>query len=169
MKKSVLALVGAFAFAIPQSASSQDSSDPIKIPIHNWSSQIVGAYIVGHILEQTGASIEYINSDSQAVYASMCEGDIDLVHEVWQGAFGVAFETEVERGCVVDLATHDAKTREEWWYPEYVEGLCPGLPDWKALNACAEMFTTPETAPKGRFPRRSCRLAEEGCGESRRT
>jgi glycine betaine/proline transport system substrate-binding protein len=28
---------------------------------------------------------------------------------------------------------------------------CPGLPDWKALNACAEAFATPETAPKGRY------------------
>jgi len=28
---------------------------------------------------------------------------------------------------------------------------CPGLPDWKALNKCAEAFSTPETAPKGRY------------------
>lgn len=52
---------------------------------------------------------------------------------------------------MLDLATHDAKTREEWWYPAYVEELCPGLPDWEALNGCAKMFATPETAPKGRF------------------
>ena len=73
------------------------------------------------------------------------------MHEVWQGAFGVAFEKVVAEGCVLDVQTHDAKTREEWWYPAYIEEQCPGLPDWKALNACAEMFTSPETAPKGRF------------------
>ena len=28
---------------------------------------------------------------------------------------------------------------------------CPGLPDWKALNDCAEAFSTPETHPKGRY------------------
>ena len=28
---------------------------------------------------------------------------------------------------------------------------CPGLPDWKALNDCAEAFSVPETAPKGRY------------------
>ena len=28
---------------------------------------------------------------------------------------------------------------------------CPGLPDWQALNDCAEAFSTPETAPKGRY------------------
>ncbi|MDD9993370.1 MAG: ABC transporter substrate-binding protein [Rhodospirillales bacterium] len=88
---------------------------------------------------------------NSVVHTSMCEGDIDVVHEVWQGAFGVAFEQVVAQDCVIDAATHDAKTREEWWYPSYVEEQCPGLPDWEALNACAEMFATAETAPKGRF------------------
>ena len=74
-----------------------DSDDPIKIPHHNWSSQIVGAYIVGKVLEEGGYNVEYVSSDSQVVYTSMCEGDIDLVHEVWEGAFGVAFEKVVGR------------------------------------------------------------------------
>jgi glycine betaine/proline transport system substrate-binding protein len=142
-----LAATALFAWTPAQA----DSGDPIKIPIHNWSSQIVGANIVGKILTEAGYEAEYIPADSQVVYTSMCEGDIDLVHEVWQGAFGVAFEKVVDEGCVIDAATHDAKTREEWWYPSYVEEACPGLPDWKALNDCAEKFTTPETSPKGRF------------------
>jgi len=128
-----------------------DSSDPIKLPIHNWSSQIAGVYAVGAILESTGNSVEYISADSTLVYTSMCEGDMDLVHEVWEGAFGVAFMEQVDAGCVIDAATHDAKTREEWWYPSYVEDVCPGLPDWEALNACAEMFATPDSGGKGRF------------------
>jgi len=128
-----------------------DSSDPIKLPIHNWSSQIAGVYAVGAILESTGNSVEYISADSTLVYTSMCEGDMDLVHEVWEGAFGVAFMEQVDAGCVIDATTHDAKTREEWWYPSYVEDVCPGLPDWEALNACAEMFATPDSGGKGRF------------------
>ena len=145
----IAALAGAaISFA---GLATADSSDPIKISIHNWSSQIVGANIVGKILNEAGHEVDYVPSDSQVVYTSMCEGDVDVVHEVWQGAFGVAFEKVVGEGCVIDLATHDAKTREEWWYPAYVEEVCPGLPDWKALDSCAELFTTPETAPKGRF------------------
>ena len=81
----------------------------------------------------------------------MCEGDIHLVHEVWQGAFGVSYEKQLNKGCVITANTHEAKTREEWWYPEYVEKACPGLPDWKALNKCAAMFSTASTKPKGRF------------------
>ena len=142
-------------------AGSVHAADPVKIPIHNWSSQIVGAQIVGKILNQAGFETEFISSDSQVVYTSMCEGDIHLVHEVWQGAFGVAFEKVVSEGCVIDAATHDAKTREEWWYPKYVEEQCPGLPDWEALNKCAEMFATPREQAEGTLPRRSRGLVEE--------
>lgn len=156
MKKryyKVAALCAAFILSSMFSglATAADSDDPIKIPVHNWSSQIVGAYIVGNILQEAGYTAEYVPSDSQVVYQSMCDGDIDLVHEVWQGAFGVAFEKVVGEGCVIDAVTHDAKTREEWWYPIHVEKHCPGLPDWQALNACAEKFATAETKPKGRF------------------
>jgi len=141
-----------FKFEAPAAApAGPDSADPIKLPIHNWSSQIAGVYAVGAILESTGNSVEYISADSTVVYTSMCEGDMDLVHEVWQGAFGVAFEEQVDAGCVIDAATHDAKTREEWWYPSYIEDVCPGLPDWEALNGCAEMFATPDSGGKGRF------------------
>ena len=153
LMKSMVAVACAGAIAAYGGAAlaGSDSSDAIKIPLHNWSSQIVGANIVGKILNEAGFEVEYIPADSQVVYTSMCEGDIDLVHEVWQGAFGVAFQKVVDEGCVIDAATHDAKTREEWWYPAYVEELCPGLPDWQALNACAELFAAAETAPKGRF------------------
>ena len=68
--------------------------------------------------------------------------------KVWEGAFGENFEKVVGEGCVIDAATHDAKTREEWWYPDYVEEQCPGLPDWKALEKCAAIFATAETKPK---------------------
>jgi len=140
-----------WAEAAAPAAAGPDSTDPIKLPIHNWSSQIAGVYAIGAILESTGNSVEYISADSTLVYTSMCEGDMDLVHEVWQGAFGVAFEEQVDAGCVIDAATHDAKTREEWWYPSYVEDVCPGLPDWEALNDCAELFATPDSGGKGRF------------------
>jgi glycine betaine/proline transport system substrate-binding protein len=40
---------------------------------------------------------------------------------------------------------------EDWWFPEYMKEKCPGLPDWKALKECAEVFSTPETSPKGRY------------------
>lgn len=126
-------------------------ADAVKIPTHNWSSQLVGAEIVGKLFEMVGEEVEYIPMDSQTVYQAMCDNDIDIVHEVWQGAFGAAFEKVVNEGCVIDLVTHDATTREEWWYPKHVKDACPGLPDWKALDACADQFARADSGGKGVF------------------
>ncbi len=132
-------------------ALAQESTDPIVIPTHNWSSQVVMSHVVGQIFEEMGYTVEYVSTDSQAVYEAVRLGDVTLELEVWEGAFGVAFSEALEKGGIVDAGDHNAVTREEWWYPLYVEEVCPGLPDYQALNACADKFATPETAPKGRF------------------
>ena len=54
-------------------------------------------------------------------------------------------------GNVVNLGSTGMNAIEEWWYPAYMKEVCPGLPDWKALNDCAQEFSTPETAPLGRY------------------
>lgn len=149
MKPKHLALP--LLLALPAGALAQESEDPIVIPTHNWSSQIVMSHIVGNMFEEMGYNIDYVSTDSQAVYEAVRNGDATLELEVWEGAFGVAFNEALAKGGIEDVGGHDAVTREEWWYPEYVEEQCPGLPDWEALNACAEKFSTPETAPKGRF------------------
>jgi glycine betaine/proline transport system substrate-binding protein len=98
-----------------------------------------------------GNSVEYVSTDSQAVYESVRLGDVTLELEVWEGAFGPSFEAALEKGGLHDVGDHDAVTREDWWYPAWTKEACPGLPDWEALNACAELFATPETGDKGRF------------------
>ena len=132
-------------------ASAQDSSDPIIIPIHNWSSQIVMSHVVGQIFESMGNYVEFVTTDSQAVYESVRLGDVTLELEVWEGAFGASFDAAVEKGGIHDAGAHNAVTREDWWYPAWTKDSCPGLPSWEALNACAELFATPETGTKGRF------------------
>ena len=119
----------------------EDSADPIMIPIHNWSSQIVMSNVVGQIFQSEGDSVEYVSTDSQAVYEAVRLGD----------AFGASFRAAVEKGGIHDAGTHNAVTREDWWYPLWTKEACPGLPDWKALNDCAAKFATPETGDKGRF------------------
>ncbi len=141
---ALLASSATFAFA-------EDSTDPITIPIHNWSSQIVMSHVVGKILEAQGNSVEFVTTDSQAVYESVRLGDVTMELEVWEGAFGASFRAAMEQGGIEDVATHNAVTREDWWYPMWTKEACPGLPDWNALNACAALFATPETGTKGRF------------------
>ena len=136
---------------ISSQALARDSREPIVIPTHNWSSQIVMAYVIGGIFEELGNNVEYVPADSQAVYESIRNGDVTISHEVWQSTFGRSFYAAMDKGGVIDVGTHTAKTQEEWWYPAYVADLCPGLPDWEALNRCASMFSTADSGGKGRF------------------
>ncbi len=151
MKKMTTALTAGVLSLAPLAAMAQDSSDPIVIPIHNWSSQIVMSNAVGQILEMNGNAVEFVTTDSQAVYESVRLGDVTLELEVWEGAFGASYRAALEKGGIVDVGDHDAVTREDWWYPMWTKDACPGLPDWEALNDCAALFTTAETGEKGRY------------------
>jgi glycine betaine/proline transport system substrate-binding protein len=151
-KRPVVA--GAFATAlmtaVPFAALAEESPDPIKIVTNNWTSQIVLSNVVGQILQSQGENVEYKSSDSQLQFTAIASGDMDFQVEVWEGSMGESFEKALATGAV-DMGAHDAVTREEWWYPSYMNEKCPGLPDWKALDACAAMFSTAETGTKGRF------------------
>ena len=125
------------------------SSDPIIIPTHNWSSQIVMSHVVGQLFEKIGCNVEYTSTDSQAVYEAVRIGDATIELEVWEGSFATSFNAALDKGGILDAGTHDAVTREEWWYPTYVEEHCPGLPDWEALAACSEMFARADSGGKG--------------------
>lgn len=128
-----------------------ESTDPIKLVLNNWTSQVVLAQVTGELLEKMGYSVEYVPSDNQLQFAAMANGDLHMQVEVWEGTHITNFLNYVGEGSLLDAGTHLAITREEWWYPLYMEERCPGLPDWQALDACAELFATPETQPKGRY------------------
>ncbi|GAB5436565.1 ABC transporter substrate-binding protein [Falsiruegeria mediterranea] len=151
MKLKNLLSAATMAAVAGSGAIAEDSSDPIVIPIHNWSSQIVMSNVVGLIFEEMGNNVEYVTTDSQAVYESVRLGDVALEMEVWEGAFGASYRAALEKGGLHDAGDHDAVTREDWWYPMWTKESCPGLPDWTALNDCAHLFATPETGDKGRY------------------
>lgn len=128
-----------------------DKSGIIKIPLHNWSSQLVSAKIVGELMKMVGEKVEYVHINSQKVYQSMADGDIDLVHTIWEPAFGEFYDKAKATGGIEEILTHDATTREDWWYPDYVEQVCPGLPSWKALAQCSTKFARADSNGKGVF------------------
>ncbi len=152
LKAGLLAAGLSMSFLTGQ-AQAADSSKPIVIPTHNWSSQVVMAYVIGGIFESLGNNVEYVPADSQAVYEAVRNGDITISHEVWQSAFGKSFYNAMEKGGLIDAGTHEAATLEEMGVPQWVidENLCPGLPNWEALKNCHEVFVTPDSGGKGRW------------------
>ena len=155
MKFRSLTLAATFAagMAIAGSAVAEapESDDPIIIVQNNWTSQLVLSTVVGKVLEEMGYTVEYAPSDSQLQFKAIADGDMHFQVEAWEGSMKSAFEKARDEDGMIDAGTHDAVTREEWWVPQYVADKCPGLPDWKALDKCASIFATAETAPMGRF------------------
>ena len=153
--KRLLSLVSAVLISLVSFTTVQaaDSKKPIRIPTHNWSSQVVMAYVIGGIFESMGNNVEYVPADSQAVYESIRIGDVDISHEVWESAFGKSFTTALDKGGLLDWGDHAARTLEDMGYPNWVAAKCPGLPDWTALKspACAKNFVTPDSGGKGRM------------------
>lgn len=156
MKSFKFAAVGAVSVLMASAAlpaMAADSSKPIMIPTHNWSSQVVMAYVIGGIFESMGNNVEYVPADSQAVYEAIRIGDVTISHEVWQSTFGKSFYNAMAKGGIIDAGTHEASTLEELGVPGYVieKNLCPGLPKWEALKDCQEVFATADSGGKGRI------------------
>ena len=82
--KKITSLISALIISVVSftgTSNAADSKKPIVIPTHNWSSQIVMAYVIGGIFESMGNNVSYVNSDSQAVYESIRIGDVSISHE----------------------------------------------------------------------------------------
>ena len=149
------ALTGVFmsAFASTVSFAEVESQDPIKITLHDWSGQLINAHIMGAVLEEAGYNVDYVQADYIAQFAGLKTGDLDLAVEIGATTGQEALNEAVATGKVENLGESGMQAIEEWWYPLYMKERCPGLPNWEALKSdeCAAAFSTPETAPKGRY------------------
>ncbi len=144
---AALAIVGTSGAA----NADAESQDPIKLTLHDWTGQLLTTKIMGGVLAKAGYNIEYVQADYIAQFAGLKTGDLHVAMEMWETTGREAMDEATATGKVVNLGETGMQAIEEWWYPSYMKEVCPGLPDWKALNDCAEEFATPETAPKGRY------------------
>jgi len=154
VRRSLGAIVAGIILAFSAGTiSAADSSSPIVIPTHNWSSQVVMAYVIGGIFESMGNNVEYVSADTQAVYESIRQGDVTISHEVWQSTFGKSFYAAMAKGGIIDAGNHDTVSLEEVGVPQWVidKDLCPGLPNWEALKNCKDVFATADSGGKGRI------------------
>lgn len=156
MKSWIKAVLAATLGLAPITASAggiPESNDPIKIMYADWSSININGQIAGQILKKLGYTVQYIPADNSARYPAFENGDLTIAMETWATTQKAAFETSLATGKIVDLGSLGPAAREDWWFPDYMKEKCPGLPDWHALRdpKCAEAFSAPETAPKGRY------------------
>jgi glycine betaine/proline transport system substrate-binding protein len=143
--------VAAAALMAATSVLAQESDDPIKLTLHDWSGQLITTKLMGEVLKEAGYNIKYVQADYIAQFAGLKTGDLHVAMEIWETTGREAMDEAIGTGNVVSLGETGMDAIEEWWYPAYMEERCPGLPNWEALKECAEAFSTPETAPLGRY------------------
>ncbi|MFD1331076.1 ABC transporter substrate-binding protein [Methylopila musalis] len=142
---SAIGLGAAPAMAAPE------SKDPIKVTLHDWTGQLISARLMGETLKKAGYTVEYVQADYLAQFAGMKTGDLHVAMEVWATTAKEAMDAAIAEGGVENVGETGMQAIEDWWFPDYMKEKCPGLPDWEALKSCAEAFSVPETAPKGRY------------------
>lgn len=125
----------------PISAASNTTQLTIKIPLLDWSSQRVISLAIGEQLKQYGYSVEFVSMSEKNLWGALIRGKVHFQTSVWQAASGETFQQMLDNKRIDSLGTHTALSREDWWYPDYVAELCPGLPSWQALNNCANLFS----------------------------
>ena len=131
------------------------AADPIRIPVLNWSSQIVMANVMAQAFEELGYEAELVPAESATRYEAVRVGELHVAHETWESTMALPFYAAMDKGGLIDAGSHDLITFEEMGVPNWVieEGLCPGLPSWEALKSpeCAANFATPDSDGKGRW------------------
>ena len=145
-----LGLALAATAAMPATAE-VESKDPIKMTLHDWTGQLLTTNLMAEVLKKAGYNIELVQADYIAQFAGLKTGDLHVAMEIWETTGREAMDEATATGKVVNAGSTGMQAIEEWWYPAYMKEACPGLPDWQALNDCAEEFATPETAPMGRY------------------
>ena len=155
MKNLIRTAVAAGALALaasaPAAAAAPESDEPIILTLHDWSGQYITTTIMGNVLKSMGYNVEYVQADYLAQFAGIETGDLTVAMELWDTTAAEALAASIATGNTIDLGETGMEAKEEWWYPIYMKELCPGLPDWQALNACAGLFATPVTGSKGRY------------------
>ena len=127
------------------------SKKPIVIAVNDWTSQIVLSHVVKTLYENQGYKVTLKNLKTRRQWGQLPRGWAHVQVEVWQVTMETQFNRLVASGDVLDAGTHAAFTREDWWYPTYMEERCPGLPDWRALKKCSKIFATKRSGGKGRY------------------
>lgn len=147
------AIAAAAAFLPAHAMAEVESKDPIKLTLHDWTGQLITTQIMGEVLKKAGYNVEYVQADYIAQFAGLKTGDLHVAMEMWETTGRDAMDEATATGKVENLGETGMQAIEEWWYPVYMKDKCPGLPNWEALKdpKCAEAFSTPETAPKGRY------------------
>src|SRR5215210_7861273 len=93
----------AAALLLGAPAHAQESSDPIKLTLHDWTGQLITTRIMGEVLKEAGYTVDYVQADYLAQFAGLKTGDLHLAMEIWATTGQEALNEAVASGNVENL------------------------------------------------------------------
>ncbi|HUQ91473.1 MAG TPA: ABC transporter substrate-binding protein [Bryobacteraceae bacterium] len=129
------------------------TGEPIKLAMVEWTGAHISTHIAGQLLEKLGYKLEYVTAGTFPQFSGLADGSLSASVEVWMNNVGEIFPKVLAEKKIENIGSLNLEAKEGWAYPKYMEQVCPGLPDWTALNKpeCVLALSVPETAPNGRF------------------
>jgi glycine betaine/proline transport system substrate-binding protein len=143
-------LCATFAFGA-NAADMGATGDTIKFAINEWTGQHVSTHIAGETLRKAGYKVEYVTAGYEPQLTAIADGQLHVTMEIWSSNVSEQYAKLESAGKLEDLGVNGIDAREGFLYPIHVKAMCPGLPDWNAMKACAQAFATAETIPNGRL------------------
>ncbi len=125
--------------------------EPIKLAVNEWTGQHISTHIAGNILEKIGYQVEYVTAGYYPQMQALEDNTVSATLEIWSSNIGEHYDKALVSGNVEELGDLGLVPVETRMYNNAAAEKCPSLPDWKALNDCAEVFSNAETFPKGRL------------------
>lgn len=135
---------------------------PIEFLDHQYSSSTIQAELLSQVINKLGGDTKVVAmGDIAAAFPAVAKQPNLFDPEQWRMLEEPLFKKYVdEEKSVVSFEKSELTGEEGWYVPTYVikgdaargiKATCPGLPDWKALNACANSFATSRTGDKGQI------------------
>jgi len=154
MKLTTWIVLGCFSmlgFNTAMAASVPESKDPIKLAINEWTGQHISTHVAGEILKRMGYNVEYVTAGYYPQMQALEDNTVSATLEIWSSNIGEHYDKALASGKVVEIGDLGLVPVESWFVNQAALEQCAGLPDWKALNGCAEAFANAETFPNGRL------------------
>jgi glycine betaine/proline transport system substrate-binding protein len=147
----VAVVLGIITAGPAMAANVPESPDPIVLGKLDWTGQEITAEVAGEILRRMGYNVQFVQTTQVPMFQAVADGQLAAYLEQWNQTSKKYYDEYTKDGRIEGLGPIGLDGQEGWYYPDYVAENCPGLPDWTALKACAAIFATPDTAPKGRL------------------
>ena len=93
--------------------AAQESTDPIKLTLHDWTGQLITTQLMGEVLKKAGYNVEYVQADYLAQFAGLETGDLHVAMEMWETTGRDAMDAATATGKVENFGAdrHEGQGR----------------------------------------------------------